>query len=32
MLADFVITVAAIIGFVIVVTLIEYFGDWSKWL
>ena len=32
MLVDCTITIAAIIGFLIVVLAIEYFGDWSKWL
>ena len=32
MLADVVITVTAIIGFLIVVCIIDYYNDWSRWL
>lgn len=32
MLADVVITVAAIVGFLIVVCIIDYYNDWSNWL
>lgn len=32
MLSDFVIAVAAIVGFVIVVCIVDYYCDWNKWL
>lgn len=32
MLVDTIITVVAIIAFLIVIIAIEWFGDWNKWL
>ena len=32
MLSDFVIAIVAIVGFVIVVSIVDYYKDWDKWL
>ena len=32
MLSDFVIAVVGIVGFVIVVSIVDYYCDWNKWL
>lgn len=32
MLSDFLIAVAAIVGFVIIASIVDYYNDWNKWL